>query len=357
MSAEHSARSRRTGIIFSLVAVLALIALAAIIQSNWDRLSVREYEMRVAFDGKAPWGDVGPESDGEPAPTVIHGIKAAMSLGDAYDRFIEQHRANGSAEETIKKHVRLKKLAVGFLGDVGVRTLSVDDVSKFRESWRFAPLTTRNTIERLRGFFKFCIERDWLEKNPAATLKLPKITQVDRKPYDVEELMCIACGLDNYPNWGIYKTNTRERVRTSVDVLQWTGMRISDAVQLSRSKIVDGQIILRTEKTGKKVSILMHPFIAKNIGGEYFFWSGNGKVSSAVSDWERTLARLGKISKVKCHAHRWRHTFIIDCLSNGIPVSEVAAIVGNSPRVIEQSCSQWYKRRQDKINESMKAIW
>jgi hypothetical protein len=79
MSAEHSARTRRTGIIFSLVAVLALIALAAIIQSNWDRSSVREYEMRVAFDGKAPWGDVGPESDGEPAPTVIY-----RKLGKSY---------------------------------------------------------------------------------------------------------------------------------------------------------------------------------------------------------------------------------------------------------------------------------
>ena len=48
----------------------------------------------------------------------VHGIKASMSLGDAYDRFIEQHKANGSAEETIKKHTRLKKLAASYLGDV-----------------------------------------------------------------------------------------------------------------------------------------------------------------------------------------------------------------------------------------------
>jgi integrase len=290
----------------------------------------------------------------------IHGIKAMVSIGEAYDRFIEQHRANGSADETIKKHVRLKKLMVEYFGDPGIRTLSVDDVSKFRESWRFAPLTTRNTIERLRGFFKFCIEREWLEKNPAATLKLPKITQVDRKPYDGHELMAIECGLGDYPNWGIYKTNTRERVRTFVAVLRWTGMRIGDAVQLSRSKIVDGQITLRTEKTGKRVSIPMHPDIAeglKNIGGEYFFWSGNGKVSSAVSDWERTLTRLGKLSHVKCHAHRWRHTFIIECLWRGIPVSEVAAIVGNSPRIIEQHYSQWCQQRANVLNAAVKSMW
>ena len=212
----------------------------------------------------------------------------------------------------------------------------------------------------MRAFFKFCIEREWLEKNPAATLKLPKITQVDRKPYDGHELMAIECGLGDYPNWGIYKTNTRERVRTFVAVLRWTGMRIGDAVQLSRSKIVDGQITLRTEKTGKRVSIPMHPDIAeglKNIGSEYFFWSGNGKVSSAVSDWERTLTRLGKLSHVKCHAHRWRHTFIIECLWRGIPVSEVAAIVGNSPRIIEQHYSQWCQQRANVLNAAVKSMW
>ena len=79
MSAEHSSQFRRTGIIFFLVAVLASIVLAAIIRSNWDRVSVRQYEMSVAFDGKAPWGDVGPESDGEPAPTVLY-----RKLGTSY---------------------------------------------------------------------------------------------------------------------------------------------------------------------------------------------------------------------------------------------------------------------------------
>jgi hypothetical protein len=79
MSAEHSPSSRRTRITFSLVALLALIFLAAICRSNWDRVSVREYEMSVAFDGKAPWGNVGPESDGELAPTVLY-----RKLGKSY---------------------------------------------------------------------------------------------------------------------------------------------------------------------------------------------------------------------------------------------------------------------------------
>ena len=39
---------------------------------NWNQVSIRKYEMSAAFDGKAPWGDVGPESGTEKAPTVLY---------------------------------------------------------------------------------------------------------------------------------------------------------------------------------------------------------------------------------------------------------------------------------------------
>jgi hypothetical protein len=36
------------------------------------RVFVRTYRMEVAFNGKAPWGDVGPEVEGEGSPTVLY---------------------------------------------------------------------------------------------------------------------------------------------------------------------------------------------------------------------------------------------------------------------------------------------
>ena len=55
------------------------------------------------------------------------------------------------------------------------------------------------------------------------------------------------------------------------------------------------------------------------------------------------------------HAHRWRHTFATQLLSKGVPVSEVAAILGNSPRIIEKHYSQWIHARQDSVNAAVKA--
>jgi integrase len=289
------------------------------------------------------------------------GPKNIVMLDDAYDRFITQHKSNGSAEATIAKHTRLKVRVVAFFGDVPLHTLSVDEVAKFRETWEFAPLTTRNTIERFRAFFNFCVAREWLDKNPAKPLKLPKIEEVEVKPYTPKELEAIMGAVEDYPNWGIYKKNTRARVRAFVLTLRWTGMRIGDAIQLSRDKVSTGKIILRTEKNGKRVSIPMHPDLTQALKdvekGEFYFWSGNGKVTSAVSDWHRTIERLAKDLKFRVHAHRFRHTLAAELISAGTPIAQVAAILGNTPSVVEKTYAQFIEQRQWAIDAAVTGLW
>jgi len=291
----------------------------------------------------------------------IHGPKNVISISEAYDRFLAQFEVNRSSPATIQKHRLLKRECFDFFGDVPVRTLTVDDVSRFRESWTVGVQTTVYKIGRLRSFFKFCVEREWIEKNPAKFLKLPKVDNLDVKPYETSELQKVMSAIDNYPSWGIYGEKNRDRVRAFVSVLRWTGMRIGDAVQLDASKIVNGQVILRTEKNGKRVSIPAHPEILAALNelehGIYYFWSGNGTIHSATTDWWRTLKRLGKVAKVHVHAHRFRHSLAVELLSKGVSVSEVAAILGNSPRIIEKHYSQWIQARQNSLNAAVRETW
>jgi hypothetical protein len=69
----------RKGVIYSLIVLFSCLTIAAIVYSNWNKVSVHGYEMNVAFDGNAPWGDVAPESEGDPAPTVLY-----FRLGQSY---------------------------------------------------------------------------------------------------------------------------------------------------------------------------------------------------------------------------------------------------------------------------------
>ena len=292
----------------------------------------------------------------------VHGLKEVASLSFAYERFIASHQARGTSKDMIQKHRKLGNEMQEFLGDVVVRGITVNDLSGFRESWTVGPTTAKNTIERMRSFFKFCVERDWIDKNPAKLIRPPKILEIDRKPYEPDEMKAIDEAIDLFPNWGIYGEMNRERLRAFVAVLKWTGMRIGDAVQLSREKVADGHITLRTTKNGKRVSVPIHPEIeaALTVIGKkerFYFWSGEGSVKSQVSCWERTFKRLSKIAKVRIFAHGFRHTLIVNLLSKGIPISEVAIIVGNSPRIIERHYNHHIQSRQDALDRAFTGTW
>ncbi len=133
----------------------------------------------------------------------IHGIEKSIALADAYDKYLADHRAKKSAVDTLQKHRRLRKLMTEFFGDVPVRSISVDDLDRFRQTWKLSPTTTTNTINRVRMFFNFCVNREWIEKSPARHLSLPKIEEVARKPFEPEELKKIWEAVDQFPNWGI----------------------------------------------------------------------------------------------------------------------------------------------------------
>ena len=89
----------------------------------------------------------------------------------------------------------------------------------------------------------------------------------------------------------------------------------------------------------------------------FYFWSGEGTLKSGVSAWERTMKRLYKICGFRAHCHRFRHNFATELLAKGVPVSEVAAVLGNSPKMVEKVYGQWIHGRQAALNESVKLTW
>ncbi len=59
--------------------VLSSVVVAAVILLNWNRVLIRRYEMSVALDGKAPWGQVVSEARSDDRPTVLY-----RRVGDSY---------------------------------------------------------------------------------------------------------------------------------------------------------------------------------------------------------------------------------------------------------------------------------
>src|SRR5947209_1244942 len=64
----------------------------------------------------------------------IHGQKNTVFLGDAMDRFIKQAEANGLSQDTVQKYRLMKRELTEFFGTAALRSLSLDDLSRYRES-------------------------------------------------------------------------------------------------------------------------------------------------------------------------------------------------------------------------------
>jgi len=287
--------------------------------------------------------------------------KEIPTVEEAAARFIADLTSRGLTKETIRKFELLTDELSSRFPDWKIDRFTPDDLGRFREGWKIAPITAKKKLERLRSFFKFCNERKWIDGNPASPLRPPKETVIERKPYDQDELEKISWAIPLFPIKGIYGEDNRDRIEAFISVLRWTGLRIRDVVELKTNRVAGGFITVRTHKNGKPVQLPVHPDMKKAISkmpvGEYFFWSGSGNPKSCVGDWQRTLRRLGEIAGIHIHAHRWRHTFATQLLSKGVPVSEVAAILGNSPRIIEKHYSQWIQARQDSLNAAVQATW
>ena len=75
-------------------------------------------------------------------------------------------------------------------------------------------------------------------------------------PLTRQEIASILAACDDYPD----KLNAI-RLRALVLLLRYSGLRIGDAVTLSRDRIVDGKLFLYTAKTGTAVYCPLPPFV------------------------------------------------------------------------------------------------
>jgi len=282
-----------------------------------------------------------------------------VPVTDACERFLADCEARHLGPAQLGKY----KLLIGELkkafDGVPVSGVSVDHLRSLRESWVLSAITSRKKIERLRTFFKFCQESGWCHSNPARALKPPKETHTPTLPFSDSEIEKIVWAIEIYPE---RPKGRRAQVRAFVNLLRYSGLRIRDAVTLSKEKIQDGKLLLYTQKTGTPVHIPLPKSVLNELGAipttKFYFWSGNGDPKSAVADWQRSLSKLFSLAGVKGHAHRFRDTFSVDLLKAGVPLESVSVLLGHtSIKTTEKHYAPWVKSRQISLEKSIEKAW
>jgi site-specific recombinase XerD len=264
---------------------------------------------------------------------------APVSVQQAYEKFIADATARNLRKSTLGKHELMSRNLQAFCKDRGyifLRQLGTDQLRDFRNTWKLSPRTAAKGLERLRSFFKFCVDSDWIEKNPARAIKAGKVEDADVLPFSDQEVQKILKACASFNGNG-------DRIRALTELMLASGLRIGDASTISRDGFVkDGKewkVELRTAKTGTKVYIPVQQSLVgaiQKLPGQFPFWSGESTPENCSSVWQEAYRKLFKHAGIKGHPHRFRHTFAKNLLLSGVPLETVSLLLGHKKLAITE---------------------
>jgi site-specific recombinase XerD len=290
-----------------------------------------------------------------------------ITIKDAVEKFLADAKARQLREGTIELYEQtLQNQFVPWCEKESIFDLSKVDAEmlvRHRAEWKCKPVTAARRIDRLRTFFSFCLDLSWIEKNPVKALKAPVTRSTSKIPFTEDELTAIYAACDELVTHGSYGKENRARVKAFVYILRYTGLRISDATRLDESRVKDGRVFIRTEKTGQLVWVPIPEFVVDALAqvprvGSFYFQTGNAKPKTVRGGWDRTIRTILTLAGVKHgSAHVFRHSFATELLSKGVPVETVAAILGNSPAIVLKHYSHWIKSRQEAMESAVRMTW
>lgn len=289
----------------------------------------------------------------DPSPAIAKAVAA----------YLDDCRARALAPATIVSYENiLGHLREAFDGQ-RVSAVSIDALTRYRAARAIATSSSNKELQALRTFFGFCVARKWAPENPAKALKPPKSDQLPTMPFTEEETARIleACGRIDNPNPREIP-RARLRARALVELLLYSGLRISDAIKLERANVdmKTGQLMARMMKTRATLYIRLPPaaliaLAAAPHESMYFFWSGNSKLSTAVGSARRTIECVLKLAGITDgHPHRFRDTFSVMLLSQGADLRTVQLLLGHkSTRTTEKHYAPFVVSMQQRLDDAV----
>jgi integrase/recombinase XerD len=295
----------------------------------------------------------------------IHGEAQSLSVKDAGERWIADCEARKLKPSSLRKYREIKKELQEKWGASSVRSISVDDVRKLREGWKYSGSTTGKRLELVRSFFSFCVDSGWIDKNAAKGIKPARYVSAPTLPYSQDEWDRILWATDAYGEIHPQSPpSSRRQLKALILLMRYSGLRISDAISLTRDRVSDGTLFLYTQKTGKAVRLPLPKIVLKALvdcdeGNSHYFWSGAGTLKSRLTEWQSRLKKVSAIAGIEGRgfAHRCRASFSVELLNRGVPLEMVALILGNSPRIVEKHYSSFVQSRQLSLEAAVKGTW
>jgi integrase len=294
-----------------------------------------------------------------------------ITIEDAVSLYLANREAS-VAHPTYRKYKTFTKQVVAFadsLGYVMLDQFRPADIDVFYTKSKLGPRSKAKMLDRLRGFFRFAVHRDWIPKSPVSPdLKPPagSTKAANKLPFTDEQVDDIlrACNQFEDRPWanrfgsGIW---TGEDMRDFIWILLYTGLRVSDVVLFDMERLRGSEVFLRAKKNGGDVFTYIPDWLrdrllarAKRYGRKPFLISNARHLDSVIETWREQLYKVFEIADVgeeRATPHRFRHTFARILLQRGVPVADVADLLGDDEKTVREHYARWVPERQARLTK------
>jgi integrase len=340
-------------------------------KSDWDgaKAVVASWETANSWEGKIE------RAPTPAAPTVSTFVPSRMTIADATKIFLSNREGAKIAHATLRKYKTFTKQLTAFAesrGYVMLDQFASGDIDIFYGRWDLGARAKGKRLGTLRAFFRFCTNRKWLRENPVSPDLKPPIGAnrvANKAPYTDEELQRIidACDKLGAVVWSNGRENgvyTGEDVKDFIWLMVHTGLRISDVGLFNMSRLKGNEVFLRAKKNGGDVFAYIPDWLrdrlnarAKRCGVRPFVIGHSDRLETVTDMWRRKIGkvfeRAGAFEEPPT-PHRFRHTFARTLLQRGVPVADVADLLGDDEKTVREHYSRWVPERQARLTKILK---
>ncbi|PWN66951.1 site-specific tyrosine recombinase XerD [Chryseobacterium phosphatilyticum] len=256
----------------------------------------------------------------------------------------ERNFSDNTLDAYVRDIKKLKDYAEEDLANVGPDSIGYENLQEYifnLSKQKFSERSQARWISSIKAFFKFLLEDEFREDNPAALLEGPKLGLYLPDTLSLPDINRIIAAIE-------INTDLGKRNHCIIEVLYGCGLRVSELIDLKISNINFKEQYIKIHGKGNKTRFVpLADYTAEMLESYIKEVRSKGKINKKYEDTLFLNSRGTSMSRVivfliikeltdkagvnkKISPHTFRHSFATHLLQNGADLRYIQEMLGHS---------------------------
>ncbi|WP_047097138.1 site-specific tyrosine recombinase XerD [Chryseobacterium lactis] len=256
----------------------------------------------------------------------------------------ERNFSDNTLDAYVRDIKKLKDYAEEDLENVGPDSIGYENLQEYifnLSKQKFSERSQARWISSIKAFFKFLLEDEYREDNPAALLEGPKLGLYLPDTLSLPDINKIIAAIE-------VNTDLGKRNQSIIEVLYGCGLRVSELIDLKISNINFKEQYIKVHGKGNKTRFVpLADYTAELLESYIKEVRSKGKINKKYEDTLFLNSRGTSMSRVivfliikeltdkagvnkKISPHTFRHSFATHLLQNGADLRYIQEMLGHS---------------------------